>query len=524
MKKQLRSERNGLRVALVLAALGCGRASSPRTSSLSNWLNCEQDAECAAVASGAYCGEQGYCVDPSGTPLAVGGSEAAASSQTRLPSEGQALAELSLSSANQMLVDETGVIWVSACEGLFAVKGREVRRYTWFDSPLPQGPLQLSVDESNRIWVFSPGESLVVIDDGVFRTVYDRGSAQFSVSRDGTAWVTGSEPFEEFSHVWARHVYPTLGPEIDVPDPGVNVIAAGAGGSLWAATSTGIFHWSGSAWAGPFAPAVSLFNYDARQDVAYSDYERLRWNGMSVEREPLLADGSPPPGQQVGSDARGRLVTVSSSAVLWIEDGQVTERQSLSLTQTPLGAIGPDGALYLASDSSISKRGAASTRLATIHPFNPQLEFPWRAQPFGRTLATPTVDATREDLMNPSPQLIGQKLHVQGVAFGGFETAGVIVGGRVIPSTWAEPASELSSFLSERGRSPFVEISNGLEVGGVSLDDVTPWDLYGYLEAGSCFPQGERRQFWMVEGYPTDMASSERSSLASDLRARYPEP
>jgi hypothetical protein len=521
-----RSERNGLGVALLLAALGCGRASSPRTSSSSNWLNCEQDADCGAVASGAYCGEQGYCVDASGTPLASdgSGSEVAASSQTPLPSEGRVLPELSLSSANQMLVDETGVVWLSACEGLFAVKGSEIHRYTWIDSPLPQGPLQLSVDGSNRVWAFSPHEPLVVIEDGAFRTVYDLGSPLFSVSRDGTAWVTGSEPFEEFSRVWTRQVYPTLGPRIDVPDPGVNAIAAGGGGSLWVATGTGLYRWSGSAWAGPLAPDVNLIHYDARQDVLYSDSERLRWNGTSLEREPLLLDASPASSEQIGFDARGRLITVSDSAVRWIEAGQVAESQPLSLTQAPIGAIGPDGSLYLASSDSVSRLvGAAMRQLARIRPFDPEVEFPWRAQPFGLTLADPSREATRQDLANPTPQIIGVKVHVQGAIYADYESTGVVVGGQVLPSTSAKAADEVSTFLEERGEPPFFKWPESREA-VADPANATIWDLYGYLEAGSCFDWAATRQFWVVEGYPMDMSTNERTSLAADLRARYPEP
>lgn len=526
-----RSERNGLGVALglaalLLAALGCGKANSPRTSSSSNWLNCERDADCGAVASGAYCGEQGYCIDPSGTPLAVdgSGSEVTASSQTGLPSEGRVLGELSLSSASQMLVDDTGVIWLTGCEGLFAVQGLAIRRYTWLDSPLPEGALQLSLDGSNRIWVFSPGEPLAVIEAGEFRTVYDGGSRQFSVSRDGTAWVTGSDPFEEFSRTWIRQVYPALGPKLDTLDPDVNAIAAGDGGSLWVATNSGIYRWSGSAWAGPFAPDLHEINYDARQDILYSDNERLLWNGTTLEREPLMADPSPGYGQQVGFDARGRLVTVSNSAVRWFEGGQVTESQPLSFPQTPVSALGPDGSLFLASSTSISKLDAAAiTPLVNIRPFNPDVEFPWRAQAFGLALATPTFDVSRGELANPSPELIGQKVHVQGAVYADYESTGVVVDGRVLPSTVAEPAEEVSTFLEERGEAPFFKWPESREA-VADPANATLWDLYGYLEAGSCFGWAATRQFWIVEGYPIDMSSNERTSLASDLRARYPEP
>jgi hypothetical protein len=520
-----RLKRGRLWVAFALLALSCGKANSPQSSSSSHWLNCEAAADCSALGGGAYCGEQGYCVGPSGEPLAVDGSGAAASgAETLLPSGGSSLESLALSQPRQMVVDEAGVIWLIGCEGLFAIQGSEIRRYTWVDSALPEAYVDLLVDAQNRLWLFSSGRSLQVIERGEFRTVAEGAVAQFSVARDGSVWIAGSDAFEEFSRTWVRQVSPALGEKLTVPEAEVYGLAADSDGSLWVATRGGIYRWSGAAWAGPLGLDSVFVNYDPRQDVVSTGNERLHWNGTGVSREPLLPDPSPDYGQQLGFDDRGRLITVDLSAVRWIENGQVAEIVALSgLDRTPTSALGPNGSVYLATDSRISRLAAGRlTQLLNVTPFEPDVQFSWRVQPFGRTLADPSIDMSYPQLAEPARDAVGVKVHVRGVAFGGFETAGVVVDGSTLPSTWADAADELWSFMSERGRSPFIELPERLGPSQPRVEEAPPWDVYGYLETGTCFGVGTTRQFWMVEGYPVDMPAAEREALAAGLRARYP--
>jgi hypothetical protein len=57
---------SGVRVALLLIALACGKALSPSSSSSSHWLACERDVECTGLADATQCGEAGFCVDEAG--------------------------------------------------------------------------------------------------------------------------------------------------------------------------------------------------------------------------------------------------------------------------------------------------------------------------------------------------------------------------------------------------------------------------------------------------------------------------
>jgi hypothetical protein len=75
-------------IALALLwALGClaCTTTTPEKSTGSNWLDCDDDADCAAVAE-AICGAEGYCVDAVGdrvtVPVNTGGSGQGASSVT----------------------------------------------------------------------------------------------------------------------------------------------------------------------------------------------------------------------------------------------------------------------------------------------------------------------------------------------------------------------------------------------------------------------------------------------------------
>jgi hypothetical protein len=165
--------------------------------------------------------------------------------------------------------------------------------------------------------------------------------------------------------------------------------------------------------------------------------------------------------------------------------------------------------------------GETLSHLIDLARFDPAVEFSWRAQPFGATLAAPVIEATDSDFSAPGrPLLIGSKLHVSGTAFGGFETAGLQIDGSIVPDTWANSAGEFSTFMSERGLSAFQAVD---EMTNTPDPNAPAWDLYGYFEAGTCFGHldGMTRQFWVVEGYPADMPATERQALESELRERY---
>ncbi len=54
---------------LAVTTGACGGQSSPSTSSSTHWLACEVDADCANLAIGARCGNEGFCTAGDGTPL-----------------------------------------------------------------------------------------------------------------------------------------------------------------------------------------------------------------------------------------------------------------------------------------------------------------------------------------------------------------------------------------------------------------------------------------------------------------------
>ncbi len=59
-----------LGAALLLCGLwGCQEGRSPQTSSSSNWLRCETDADCSNLPMKSTCGSEGYCVDEDSTPI-----------------------------------------------------------------------------------------------------------------------------------------------------------------------------------------------------------------------------------------------------------------------------------------------------------------------------------------------------------------------------------------------------------------------------------------------------------------------
>lgn len=61
--------RTATRVAFVLIAIACGKATGPSVSSSSHWLVCEADVDCASAGPTARCAGDGYCVDVAGVRI-----------------------------------------------------------------------------------------------------------------------------------------------------------------------------------------------------------------------------------------------------------------------------------------------------------------------------------------------------------------------------------------------------------------------------------------------------------------------
>ena len=216
---------------------------------------------------------------------------------------------------------------------------------------------------------------------------------------------------------------------------------------------------------------------------------------------------------------------MDGSILHWIVDGQSEQTMTVAGLATQYRAIGPAGALYLANESIIEKvTDGELSQEAQLSRFDPELDFPWRAQPFGDTLAAPAVDVSASELSDSAAEFFGVKVRIAGIPYGGFETAGVWVGDRSLSSTSVETAFELSSFLSDSAHSISVGIPEEATSLAEALGNEPLRDLYGYMETGSCFGHlsSLRRQFWIVEGYPQDMPAAEREGLAAALRALHP--
>lgn len=57
-------------VSSMAVSVACGGQTGPNTSSSTHWLTCDTDLDCANLAVGAHCGDDGFCAAPSGTRLA----------------------------------------------------------------------------------------------------------------------------------------------------------------------------------------------------------------------------------------------------------------------------------------------------------------------------------------------------------------------------------------------------------------------------------------------------------------------
>ena len=504
--------------------LSCGKASSPQTSSSSHWLSCDDDDDCTVSSAGASCDASGFCVDSSGAHLEVGGaSETAGVPHTILPETGTPMGELYLS-MSQMVVDESEVVWAASyCEGLFAADGYVVKRYTWLDSPLPEGQLQLLVDAQNRTWVMGE-RSLSVVEAGAFRSIYSGPIGLFTVGRDGSAWIYGTDTASDPAlSPFVRQVWPTLGETIRTPEDRMYSIAAAEPNTLWAANDNGVYRWDGQSWSSPSLSDAAFILYDPRHDVASFNGDRLRWNGSSFELDPTLDPSMQGFGQQIGFDKEGLLVLVNDTTVRWVADGEVERVQELpEFGRTLVGALGPRDDLYLATETALAKlSGVELSPVRAVYRFDPETQFAWRSQPFRQTLDAPSVDVTRAELAQPNATTFGTKLHVVGDWVGGFEFAALRIDDQVLPTTWVDAARETWTFMLDRGLSP---ITMADEATGEVPPSPSPWDLYGYLETGTCFGHdgGTTRQFWIVEAYPTSMPAAERAELASAFRERFP--
>jgi hypothetical protein len=462
---------------------------------------------------------------------AVDAPEAEAEAQPtydpRLPPGGTVVPELL--GDPRVDVDQDGVLWLSGCEGLRAVTETEIVSYRWNDTPLPEGFFQLVIDAQNRKWFLGDRNeadgavrTLSVIDGGEWRVVYEGDLRSFSVNADGTAWGTGVSK----GVTWVQQLYPRTGERIDAPVRRLAELAAGAAGSVWlkgeGELMNGVFHWADGTWTLPSRADDSVLSYEARADVLWLDSnprQRLTWTAQGVEMQPLLL---PPGANPLFFDPSGRTLARDRDSLVWISDGVVDETlpddgRILSL------AAGPAGDVYAVGEAEIRRyqQGEWNT-VSSLVPFDEGVAFPWRAASFGHVLRETSLEASGGDLRAAPPRVLGKKLHASARPYAGYGTAAFEVDGAYLPTTTVEVAGEFSSFADEKSLGIYADLTRSLS------DGQETWDLYGYLETGTCFPflgsgGPKTRRFWIVEGYPASMPAAEREALQSELRERYPE-
>jgi hypothetical protein len=424
---------------------------------------------------------------------------------------------------SQLVATQSGVLWLlSSCEGLYALSGSEIRRYTGFDSVLPEQIYDVRVDAQDRLWVYGASSddgfsaTLTIAEDGEWHSGLASGVSQFSVNADGTAWIVTTDAEDQR---FARPVLPELGALVPLPERSSS-IAAGPSGSFWLGADDGIYRWSAGSWVGPAGPTeTSSLLYDPRRDVLVADGASpvtVSWTGTSIEARPL---SRPAGASLLGIDESGREVALDEQRLVWLRDGVVVE--SLDVERQAQIALAPGSGVYVASAGHVSRyRDGLEEPVLELFAFDERTAFPWRGLSYDRVLAAPSIDATDEDVRAAATELQGTKIHVRGRAVSGFEMSALEMDGSTVPSTWLASARELRDFYEQVG----LELHQPIAEPPAAVADAVDWDLYGYLETGTCFGHlgGNRRQFWVVEGYPTSLQPARRQELESELRARYP--
>jgi hypothetical protein len=101
--------------------------------------------------------------------------------------DGPHLARMALSA-----VDRSGTAWAVTCEGLFAFRESEGRRYRASRYPVDRD-YRLHVDALDRKWLFGP-QRVSMIDGGEWRVVVDGESwEEFSISPEGDLWAARTD-------------------------------------------------------------------------------------------------------------------------------------------------------------------------------------------------------------------------------------------------------------------------------------------------------------------------------------------
>jgi hypothetical protein len=462
-----------------------------------------------------------------GPGIGVTGDEPA-SVETVLPEGGTAV---QWAMAGQLTVDQSGVFWTASCGKVIATSAGESRRYDWFDSAIPERLYRIVVDAQNRIWFLGYDAPLVMLERGVWRELAVDGWSLAAIGADGSAWVQRIRfRADGDSDSVVQKVWPQTEPEIATPTGAILSLVASEPGVVWISTDRGNYRWADGAWSGPFAPDLLFLEYDPRQNVLWSDSGpvRLRWTGKTLEREPLVNNPSRfegGAGRVIGFDERGRLVTAWEGEVRWFMQGELDDRIATGSPELPGVVLGGNGNVYLTSASEIlALQDREFVPVERLARFDVRAEFPWR-RAFASALRDAAADVTRGDLVAPTREVVGKNVRFVGSIRTSFESAALEVEGEVIPRTWVEAAREYGLFAAEKGLTPF-GADTGIDPLLAPEQHLEPWELHGFLETGSCFGHldGATRQFWLIEGYPLDLAPNARDALATELRERNPIP
>jgi hypothetical protein len=477
----------------------------------------------ARVASLRAVGIAGWLV----VSLACGAEPASAPGPLVLPEGGTELDGPHLARMALSAVDRSGTAWAVTCEGLFAFRESEGRRYRASRYPVDRD-YRLHVDALDRKWLFGP-QRVSMIDGGEWRVVVDGESwEEFSISPEGDLWAARTDQPAVVQRLW-----PERGPEIVTPRHGT-MLAAGPDGEVWLMAGEAIYRWGEGRWSGPFLGHARQLLYDARRNslIAYQEegVVRGRWVGDGIE----VLEQWPGQAGLLGIDSRGRYVSwhTLDREVRWLQGGEVVDRLYLGEPgETGYPVLGADGELYVVREDQIAWRrgGGLEARFQRL-PADPFEDAPWEARSYASLLSTTSVPVASAELEADRAGFFDVKVSLSGRIETAFESSSVRVGqSSYLSSTWASAAPELALFAEQRGLRFAVPAPGQLlqvaEQEPRLPGDEEDWDLSGYLQMDGCFGHlgASRYLFWTVEAYPSSMPAEQRSQLEAELRARYPE-
>jgi hypothetical protein len=429
----------------------------------------------------------------------------------------------------RMLIDGEGVLWLRSCEGVYAVAPDRIVHYAWATTPLQELVREMRVDAHNRKWFLGADRSeesvihsVLVIERGEWRTALSletmptgTGLNGLTIDAAGDAWVTGSDA----SGPWMQRLAPDARERVPLPDY-ASQIAADADGSIWVYTQTELMHWDGAEWYRQSMFEPGSLRQDAQTGIVWLDAtpaQRLRWTGEHIAFEPIDA---PLVGRIVGFDARGEAVVLESDmseAALWVKDGAEHQRWPLATPGYSDILPGPDGDVFVLSPRSVWRYMAGEATLVLEGVPLDEQTYPWRAQSFVQALDAPSTSVRAGDLMTPSEQVLGSKIHVTGTVQMAYFSSTFSVDGIAVPRTSVAIATHFADFAAEKSLRPIVRSG---QPGAGEL-----WDFHGYLETGRCYEGiSNTRQLWVVEAYPLSLTEPERDALRAALRERAAEP